>query len=402
MDKKTLFRKKIIRQLYFSPNLSCTDLSERIGKSLPVTTRLLLDLVEDGFVAETGFAPSTGGRRPQTYSLVDDTMYIVSVAMDQFVTRIVIMDLRNNHVGEISRFELPLADNPKALDILIENIQIVIEQSGIPQKKIIGVGIGMPGFVDTRKGINHSYFRQISGSLREYLEKRMSLPVFIDNDSSVIALAEHRFGAARNIQHAMVINIGWGIGLGMIVNGNLFRGQSGFAGEFSHIPLFNNTILCSCGKTGCLETETSMLVMIEKARKGLKEGRVSKMKLSSLEHYEQASEALISAAIAGDQFAVELFSEDGYNIGRGIAILIHILNPEVIVLSGRGSAAGKVWLAPIQQAINKHCIPRIAANTVVELSELGHHAELLGSAVLVMENFEMPRIPITDYRLPIS
>jgi predicted NBD/HSP70 family sugar kinase len=135
-----------------------------------------------------------------------------------------------------------------------------------------------------------------------------------------------------------------------------------------------------------------MLVMIEKARRGLKEGRVSKMKAASLEHYEKASETLISAAIAGDQFAVELFSEDGYNIGRGIAILIHILNPEVIILSGRGSAAGKIWFAPIQQALNKHCIPRIAANTVIELSDLGHRAELIGSAVLVMENFEMPRI----------
>lgn len=392
MDKKSVLRKKIIRQLYFASNLSCNDLSEKIGKSLPVTTKLLLELVEEGLVSEKGFAPSTGGRRPQTYSLVNDMLYLVSVAMDQFVTRIAIMDIANNEVGEVRRVELPLADNPDALEILLDNIKSLIEDSGIPLKKFAGVGVGMPGFVDAKKGINHIYFRNHTGSVAEYLEKKIGIPVFIDNDSSVIALAEWRFGAARNISHAMVINIGWGVGLGMIINGELFRGQSGFAGEFSHIPLFNNTSLCSCGKTGCLETETSMLVMIEKARVGLKDGRVSKMKASALEHYEKASETLISAAIAGDQFAIELFSEDGYNIGRGIAILIHILNPEVIILSGRGSAAGKIWLAPIQQALNKHCIPRIAANTVIELSELGHRAELIGSAVLVMENFEMPRI----------
>jgi predicted NBD/HSP70 family sugar kinase len=392
MDKKSVLRKKIIRQLYFASNLSCNDLSEKIGKSLPVTTKLLLELVEEGLVSENGFAPSTGGRRPQTYSLVADMMYLVSVAMDQFVTRIAIMDIANNEVGEVRRVELPLGDNPDALEILLENIKSLIEDSGIPLKKFAGVGVGMPGFVDAKKGINHSYFKNFPGSVSEYLEKKIGIPVFIDNDSSVIALAEWRFGAARNISHAMVINIGWGVGLGMIINSELFRGQSGFAGEFSHIPLFNNTRLCSCGKTGCLETETSMLVMIEKARRGLKEGRVSKMKAASLEHYEKASETLINAAISGDQFAVELFSEDGYNIGRGIAILIHILNPEVIVLSGRGSAAGKIWFAPIQQALNKHCIPRIAANTVIELSELGHRAELIGSAVLVMENFEMPRI----------
>ena len=112
------------------------------------------------------------------------------------------------------------------------------------------------------------------------------------------------------------------------------------------------------------------------------------LKPAALEHYEQASEALVHAARHGDQFAIELFSEAGYNIGRGVAILIHILNPAVIVLSGRGSSAGKIWIAPIQQALNEHCIPRLAANTTIEISSLGYSAELIGAAALVMENYE--------------
>jgi len=214
----------------------------------------------------------------------------------------------------------------------------------------------------------------------------------MDNDSSLTALAELRFGCIKHKKDAMVVNIGWGIGLGMIINGKMFRGHNGFAGEFSHIPLFTNDKLCSCGKSGCLETETSLLITVEKARKGLQSGRVSMLQQLPMDELEQASDSILVATSAGDQFAVELLSDAGYKIGKGIAILIHILNPETIVLSGRGAAAGKIWLAPIQQSINENCIPRIAANTTIELSTLGYDAELIGAAALVMENFEKKQI----------
>jgi predicted NBD/HSP70 family sugar kinase len=246
----------------------------------------------------------------------------------------------------------------------------------------------MPGFVDVKKGISYSFLKLTGKGLAEHMTERLGIPVFIDNDSSLIALAELRFGMAKAKKNAMVINIGWGIGLGMVLNAELFRGHNGFAGEFSHIPLFANGKLCSCGKSGCLETETSLLVIIEKAKEGVQNGKISVLKPSQLQHYEEASEAMIMAVQDGDRYAVELFSEAGYNIGRGVAILIHLLNPEVIILSGRGSTAGKIWQAPIQQALNEHCIPRLAANTMIETSTLGYQAELIGAAALVMENYE--------------
>jgi predicted NBD/HSP70 family sugar kinase len=186
----------------------------------------------------------------------------------------------------------------------------------------------------------------------------------------------------------MIINISWGVGLGMVLKGELFRGYNGFAGEFSHIPLFTNNKLCSCGKSGCLETETSLLRIVEKACEEIGKGRLSSIKNLLPGQMEETANEMMTAARNGDQLAVELISEAGYNIGRGVAILIHLLNPELIVLSGRGSMAGKLWLAPIQQAINEHCIPKIAENTEVQLSQLGHQAELMGAAALVMENFE--------------
>lgn len=387
-EKRHLYRKKILKQLYFTNVLSCAELSGRINKSLPLTTKILNELIEEGIVEEIGFAPSTGGRRPIMFSIRKDVMYIVSVAMDQFVSRIAIVDMQNNYVTKIEKVDLPLYKNPTALTTLIDVLNKIISASGIPKERIAGVGIGMPGFVDIKKGVNYSFFESNGKSISESVAEKVGLPVYIDNDSSLIALAELRFGAAQNKKNAMVLNIGWGIGLGMVLNGELFRGHNGFAGEFSHIPLFLNGKLCGCGKRGCLETESSLLVVIEKAKTGLNSGRVSAVKAEALQHVEEASESIMAAARDGDQFAIELLSEAGYNIGRGVSILIHILNPELIILSGRGASAGKIWQAPIQQAINEHCIPKLADQSSIELSVLGYEAELIGAAALVMENFE--------------
>src|SRR5687768_4342680 len=388
MEKSLLYKRRIIKHLYFGNMLSCADLSDKINKSIPLTTKILGKLMEEGMVTETGYAASTGGRRPVMYSLKQDVMYVVSVAMDQLVTQIAILDMQNRNVTEIELFELPLTKNPNAPVALADKINEIITRSGIPKNKIAGIGIGMPGFVNAVKGINFTFLETEGYTISQYISSKIKLPVFIDNDSRLIALAELMFGLARGKKNAMVINVGWGVGLGMILNGELFRGHNGFAGEFSHIPLFLNNKLCSCGKSGCLETETSLLVVIEKANKGLKEGKISLLKELSIDDAEQAFQDILKAAGKGDKFAVEILSESGYNIGRGVAILIHLLNPELVILSGRGSSAGKIWQAPIQQALNEHCIPRLAINTEIQISSLGYQAEITGAAALVMENFE--------------
>ena len=386
LDKKNVNRKRILKELYFSKTLTCAELCQRLNKSFPLITKLLAELLQEGVILEMGYATSTGGRRPLTYAINKDVMYLVSIAMDQFVTRIAIMDMENNYVSPVEKFELSLPKNPKALSLLTEKISEVILSSGIPKNKIIGIGIGMPGLVDVHKGINYSFLHSSGKTITQYIFEEIEIPVFIDNDSSVIALTELKFGAARDKKNAMVVNIGWGVGLGMVINGELFRGSLGFAGEFSHIPLFLNGKLCSCGKSGCLETETSLHVIIENAKEGLRSGRLSQLKSLSNEHFEEAIETIIAAALEGDQFAVSLFSQAGYNIGKGVAILIHLLNPEIIILSGRGSLAGNIWKAPIQQAVNEHCIPRLHHNTTIEVSTIGYNAELIGAAALVMEN----------------
>ncbi len=387
--KTSLLNKEIIKELYFNQFLSVTALSHHLNKSIPIVLKEVGNLIQEGQVMEIGLAPSTGGRRALIYSLQPNRQYIVAVAMDQLITTIALVDSTNNIVGNTEKIEFALAKNDHAVPELIEHIKGFIRSSGIEVHKITGIGIGMPGFVDLKKGLNYSFLESKNQNICNLIYEATHLPTFIDNDSSIIALAELKFGSCKGKTNALVVNIGWGVGLGMILNSELFRGSNGFAGEFSHIPLFSNNKLCSCGKMGCLETETSLSVIIEKAKAALTNGRTSVLQDQIFDvDNETAFELIVKAAQKGDQLSIEVISKAGYEIGRGIAILIHLLNPEAVVLSGRGAIAGKLWKAPIEQAIHEFSIPRLAADTKIELSILDYKAELIGAAALVMENYE--------------
>ncbi|MBN8853555.1 MAG: sugar kinase [Sphingobacteriales bacterium 50-39] len=382
----TQLKYRLISQLYFFGTASCNDLSESLGKSVPHVTKSLYELIDADYIVEKGYAPSNGGRPPLIYALQPDRMYILSVSIDQLYTRIGLLDMSNQFIFPIETIELRLLNNKDALAILTKTLTRILGRMGKDRKKIIGGGFSMPGFVNTRMGINFTYLSTNSKeSLRDYLERHLHMPVYIENDSSVLALAELKAGMAQNLQDVMVIDIGWGIGLGMIVKGELFRGHTGYAGELSHIPISESNTLCECGKRGCLETEATLRVVAHRAMEEIKAGRISSLKI--VDSPEKMSEAIMAAANQGDQYAIGLLTEMGFKIGKAIAILIHIVNPELIILGGRGAEVGKILIAPIQQALNQYCIPRLAEDTRVKVSQLGHDASLLAAAALVMEKF---------------
>lgn len=372
----------LIKALYYNKTASLADLSIDTGRSIPYVTKGVADLVKLNIVKEIGIRTSSGGRKPATYSLIADTGYIISVAMNQFVTRIVIVNMNNEFVEDVQEFELKLSDNSNAIHSLIAHINAIVIKSGLPHDKFLAVGITMPGFIDAFQGNNLSFLKSPDETLVTYIAKQVELPVFIENDSTSIALAEQKFGLSVARNNSMIINLGWGIGLGMIINKEIFKGHSGFAGEFSHLPLHKNGKLCSCGKQGCLETEASLLAIEAKATEGLKQGQVS-----SLVKYDTISaDNIIDEALKGDAFAVKIISEAAYFIGQGLAILLHLMNPESIILSGKGSVIGKLWLSPIQQAMNEHCIPHLTTYTQLAVSNLGNDAQLLGGVTTVIEN----------------
>ncbi len=382
----TELKSAIVRALFFAKESTCNELSNSCGKSVPLVTRVILELIRSGWVVETGYGISNGGRRPMLYALKKQDYYLICVSMNRLGTKIAVLDIDKKEVGETIYVGLPLSNNENAVPELVRVVQSILKNSKLPTQKILGIGISMPGFINSELGINYSYLRPPGeDSLGKYLSKEIQLPVHIDNDSSALALGELRFGVAKSVSVAMVLNIGWGIGLGMIVNHHIFRGFTGFAGELSHIPISDSEIMCECGKKGCLETEATLLVISKKAIEIIASGE--KTNLPKETDIYKMSEALMGAANAGNQEAIELINEMGYKIGKAIAILIHIENPELIVLSGRGAAVGRFLMASIQQALNRYCIPRLAKNTKLEISSLGKNADLVGAATLVMENF---------------
>ncbi|MFI5160576.1 MAG: ROK family protein [Sphingobacteriales bacterium] len=388
LSKRSLLKNTVIKEISLNQSLSCVTLSKKINKSFPATKQLLGELILEGVVVEDDNTESTGGRKPQMYTLKTGLMYVVSVAMDQHCTNIALIDIQTKEQVLKDKFILELPGNEDFLTPLTTHIRSFIEQSGTGKEKILGIGIGMPGFVNKKTGINHTYQNAESPSITRYISDRIGIPAYIDNDSRMVALAEMHFGASKNEANALVINIGWGTGLGLILDGKIFSGTSGLAGEFSHIPLFQNNKLCSCGKTGCLETEVSLSFIIQEAIARLKSGKVSALSLDNFNSDPHSQvESLVEAVNKGDKLIIELFSEMGYNLGRGIAILIHILNPGKIILSGLGSVVKKVWLPVINSALNEHCIPHLAEQTEIEVSAIDARAEIIGSAILVLENF---------------
>ena len=387
-EKSQRLRADIIKHFYYKRVLSLTELSIFTGKSLPVIRSIVTSLVNEGYLCEQGLAPSTGGRRASIYVLnPNQTKYAVAVAMEQLTTRLTIYDLSRKAAIPVQHLDLELSDSFNDVNVLINFINESIAKSKINRVDILGVGIGMPGFVNSEIGINSSYlFIKDGSTLRDYLIKGIDLPVTIDNDSSLIALAELNFGKARNLNDVMVVNIGSGTGLGIIINGSLYRGSRGYAGEFSHVPLSNTNDLCSCGKRGCLEVETSLRVMVRKAKKAMGKGMRSSMNELFKDTGKQEIDHFLDAVVAQDPLAISILSNAAFQLGKGLSTLIHILNPECIVLSGRGAKAGKMLMPSIQQAINEFCIPRIADLTNIELSILTYEAELLAAASLVIEN----------------
>ncbi len=388
IEKGQRLRADIIKYLYYKKTLSLTDLSKLTQRSLPLVTTTVNSLVADKYIKEKGLAPSTGGRRPLMFLLNPTKQkYIVAVAMDQLITRLVIYNLANEIVLPLQLLDLNINEDEKAVSKLITFINNSIKKSGFDRKSLIGVGIGMPGLVNAEKGINNSHLPTPTGAnLGDYLMDDLGLPVFIDNDSSLITLAELHFGKAEGMQDVLVVNVGWGTGLGMIINGKLYRGSTGYAGEFSHIPLSKSDNLCSCGKRGCLEVDTSLLVMVEKAKAALAVGDESSMKKLFKDHSKHYGDHFLDAVVQQDPLAISILSDACFQLGKGLSTLIHILNPKRIVLSGRGARAGKMLLPAIQQAINEFCIPRIADQTTIVLSTLADNAELLAAASLVVEN----------------
>lgn len=386
VEQKNIAQKKqILRAIYFNGPMSNSDLARQIKLSTPKINSLLMELMDEGLVKDLGRGDSSGGRRPNIYGLVEDGFYVVGITINTKRTVISVFNSSNTEVSGPHYYPIKIQSDLGIFVQVNEKLEEVIRESNIPAEKILVAGIEFPGLVNLSKGINKTYFPGVDNLLDE-LKKIFGVPVYFNHDAKVRTFAEQHFGLAKGKKNVLMLQVDWGLGLGIIVNGKLYAGKSGFAGEFGHLPIVENGALCACGKQGCLETMVSAIAIARQAREAIQNGQSSLIRdlvEGDLDRIDIS--VVIKAANAGDQFAISLFSEVGKWLGRGIAYLIQIFNPELIIIGGQVAVASSFILAPIQQAIQIYSNRDIANDTEICFSKLGGKAGPMGAAAYALE-----------------
>ncbi|MCM4155745.1 ROK family protein [Gramella sp. AN32] len=387
--KKYTQKIRIIKDLYVGGPKTNFEICKDFNISAPTCTGLMNELIDENLVEKKGRAKSEVGRQPDLFGLKTGSLYVLSIAVGKFNTKMAIFDNDNRNLTGIKTIPIPISKDLSAIDSIYKFAEELIEDSKIDRKKLMGIGINMPGLVDSEEGRNHTYFKTDPKSppLQELLREKFGSPVFIQNDVKSAALAEYRFGLAQGKKDVLVISLDWGIGLGILMNGKLLTGTKGFAGEMGHIPLINEGALCYCGKQGCLETVGSGIALAKMAKEGLQSGQDSLLnQLSDQELDKIVPQLVIDAANKGDQYAINILYKTGLNLGKGIGILIQLLNPELIILGGKIAKAKEYITTPITQSINEYCMEQLREHAQVALSTLGEDVDILGSIAVVMEN----------------
>ncbi|MFC4873346.1 ROK family protein [Negadavirga shengliensis] len=386
--KNYINKLKIIKELYTRGSNTASNICQLVGISLPTVNLLLTDLLDERIVVKEGRGQSQGGRKPDLYGLAPDSFYILGIDLSRYTAKAAIYNTKHERVSKVKSVKLTLNNEPKTLDEIYDFSMDLIKSSGLPEEKVIAVGITMPGLVDGVAGVNHTYLKVGKKPLKDQLEAKFGRRVFIENDARAKTLAEFRFGNKKNHKNVLGIFVDWGIGLGIIIDEKLYRGYSGFAGEFSHSPLFDSKeISCTCGKRGCLESVASGSAVVRLAKEALvldKESILARMAKGKEENLEPS--VVVEAAIAGDQRAISILSDVGLDLGRGIAILIQLLNPELIILGGAIAEANQYITTPIQQALNIYSMAKLREKSEIELSKLGNEVGLRGAVAIVNEH----------------
>ncbi|MBN1597652.1 MAG: ROK family transcriptional regulator [Bacteroidales bacterium] len=382
--RKILQKKRIIRYLHNKGPQSNAYLAKKLNISVPTIQTILNELIENELVEEQGQGDSSGGRRPNIYGLADKSFYTMGIDIGRYTTRIAIYNHLNENITGTQILNQTLESSLEFVDQTASFALKLISENKISSEKIIGIGINMPGLIDSDLGINYTYLN-FEKPIREIFEEKLGVRIFIENDARARALAELKFGVAKGHSNVLVLHVDWGVGLGMILNGRLYRGSSGFSGEFSHIPIIDQGALCNCGKHGCLETIASGMALAKRVEEGIAAGNESMLKNLNADNHKYTLETIIDAANSGDHFTISLISNMAQYLGKGIATLVQILNPELIILGGRVSKANEYLITPIKQALYLYCIPKLRENTDIIISEFDKEAGVLGAIAVVTE-----------------
>jgi len=363
------------------------DLGKELNFSVPTVTKMVGELIEDGIVMDFGKMETPGGRLPNIYGLNQSSGYFIGVDISQKRVHIGLINFKGDLIDEQMDISFEEAHPHERFERLCEIIEDFMSHTVVPKDKILSIGINISGRVNPQTGHSYSFFYFDERPLTEMFEEKLGIDVSIDNDSRAMAYGEYIKGRVQAEKNIIYVNVGWGLGLGVIVNGQLYYGKSGFSGEFGHITAFENEILCHCGKKGCLETEASGSALYRKFLEKLHNGQSSLLTQQKENEDEITLNDIIDVALQEDILAIELIEEVGNTLGKHVAGLINLFNPELVIIGGTLANAGDYLILPLRSAIKKYSLNLVNKDSSIKVSKLGDKAGLLGASLLARSKF---------------
>lgn len=315
--------------------------------------------------------------------------YVVGVDVGGTNIKIALLDL-SGHILYKGDFLTKSYESCGLLDGVVSETTAILKDKGVKKTEVLGMGIGLPGLVDFKKGLVFSLTnipRWKNVKLKSIMEKKIRIPVFPDNDVKVMALAEMKYGSGRGYKDAVCLTLGTGVGGAIVINGSLYRGASLVAGEIGHVPLNEKGPMCNCGSFGCLEAYVGREYFLNKARGKLECSPAGiAMKMAEGNLFSVTPELLEKAARKGDSIAREAWREMGVHIGNALAGIINLLNPQVIIIGGGIAEAGKILFDSIRSAVGKKSMKIQARAVRIVKAKLGNNAGVIGAAEIVKGN----------------
>jgi len=315
--------------------------------------------------------------------------YIIGVDIGGTHTKVALLDL-SGHILHKTDFLTKNYKSERLIKAVFLAVESIIEKKNIRKRDILGLGIGLPGLVDFKKGLvfcltNIPGWKNVA--LKRILENKIGLPVFVDNDVKIMAMGELRFGAGKGYKNIICMTLGTGVGGAVIIDGNLYRGSSLVAGEIGHIPINEAGPSCDCGSSGCLEAYVGREYFLNNARKRLRNApSAAVMKMTKGDISLLTPEILREAAVKGDRFSKEMWREMGLHIGNALAGVVNLLNPQIIIIGGGMAGAGEVLFGSIRKAVAKKSMRLPGRAVKIVRARLGNDAGVIGAAEIVKDN----------------
>lgn len=368
--------------------VSRPQLATLSGLSLVTVIKITASLLERNLILERDFAESTGGRRAGLLEINPEGGFVVGLIPQPESLTAVILNL-NSELICTRQWDISLYGNyPQAMELIVQCWEELFQESQIAREKIIGIGFGMSGMIDAERGfcIDASLLGWKNVAISRPLEERIGIPVFVDNDVNCLAVYEKLFGQGQPYDHFLVVAIGRGVGLGIVTNGDLYRGAFGGAGEFGHTAVATEGRFCECGNRGCLETYASFPGIVRNYREYAQAAAYT----AGTDSSDAALFEIVERARTGDQAAKAAMQRAGTLLGVSVANLINIFNPECIIFSSPdlNILTDDALVGAMHQEIKQHLFSQMGKDLrFFTVEQLGYESWARGAGCLVLRHF---------------